>query len=286
MHNAPAFQHYANDFLAETAFLSMEGRGVFITLKSYYWVKNGLPNDMRLLARLCALSEDAFTEIWNRELVDLFNFDNDKLYLDELEQQRIFQDEKREKAKASADARWKNADAMRTHKQTQCTSTSTSTSCKPKTTEKEKPFQTEAVTIAETPVVRRIWKDGVDLLKQSGITEKNARSLLGKLAKDYSNELLAECIAVAQAKNPVNAEEFLIGALKARKNGNGTNKQYLSTADKRLDAINDTDKRIAELLAEGQPANLQGESYGIIEADSPLSKRRAFIGDGTGTASR
>lgn len=71
---------------------------------------------------------------------------------------------------------------------------------------------------AETaiPAARRIWKDGVDLLKQSGVSEKNARSLLGKLAKENGNELLAECIAVAQAKNPVNAEEFLIGVLKDR----------------------------------------------------------------------
>lgn len=72
----------------------------------------------------------------------------------------------------------------------------------------------------ELPAVRRIWKDGVDLLTQSGIAQKSARSLLGRLAKDYGNEQLAECIAVTQSKNPVNAEEFLIGALKERANGN------------------------------------------------------------------
>lgn len=75
------------------------------------------------------------------------------------------------------------------------------------------------------PVTRRIWNDGVDLLKNSGFQEQDARSLLGKLAKDFGSESLAECIAIGQAKNPVNAEEFLIGTLKARKaaaaNGNG-----------------------------------------------------------------
>jgi uncharacterized protein YdaU (DUF1376 family) len=225
MNSAPAFQHYANDFLAETAFLSMEGRGVFITLKSYYWVKNGLPNDMLLLARLCALSEETFTEIWNRELKDLFDGDKERIYLADLESQRIFQEEKREKAKASADARWKNANAMRT----QCTSTSTS---QEKNSVKERPLRAEPAakkdssliaTEEKTPVVRRIWKDGIELLTQSGIVEKSARSLLGKLAKEYGNERLAECIAVTQAKNPVNAQEFLIGTLKERKNG--TNKQ-------------------------------------------------------------
>jgi uncharacterized protein YdaU (DUF1376 family) len=266
MNNAPAFQHYANDFLAEIAFLSMEGRGVFITLKSYYWVKNGLPNDMRLLARLCALSEDAFTEIWNRELVDLFNFDTDNLYLDDLEQQRIYQEEKRGKAKASADARWKNANAMRT----QCTSTSTPTS---KHAEKEKPFQAQTAVEKDIPVIRMIWQFGVDLLKQSGVKEKSARSLLGKLAKEYTNDLLAECIAVTMSKNPVNVEEFLIGTLKQRKNGsNQTNSNgYLSTAEKRLRDEIESEQLIRDLLDEAERESVPSEHHRVIEAHSSVS---------------
>jgi hypothetical protein len=69
----------------------------------------------------------------------------------------------------------------------------------------------------QNPVGRRIWNDGIDLLTQSGVKESSARSLLGRLAKEYGNESLAECIAIGQAKNPVNAEEFLVGTLKARK---------------------------------------------------------------------
>jgi hypothetical protein len=68
-------------------------------------------------------------------------------------------------------------------------------------------------------VKRRIWRDGVELLTQDGMTEKCARSLLGKLAKDYSNVCLAECIAVTQAKNPAEIESFLIKCLEEKKNG-------------------------------------------------------------------
>lgn len=128
LNNAPAYQHYANDFLAETAFLSMEGRGVFITLKSYYWVKGSLPNNLRMLARLCVLTEEEFTQIWEREVRELFEQDAEKVWLADLDEQKIFQNEKREKAQKSAEFRWNNANAMRAHNRTQCTSTSTSTS--------------------------------------------------------------------------------------------------------------------------------------------------------------
>lgn len=66
------------------------------------------------------------------------------------------------------------------------------------------------------PVARRIWKDGIDVLVQNGMTEANARPLLGRLAKQYSEALLAESIAVTQAKNPADPKAFLIGVLKER----------------------------------------------------------------------
>lgn len=78
----------------------------------------------------------------------------------------------------------------------------------------------DAETAAEHPVERRIWKDGIDLLNKSGLTEKQARPLLGRLAKDYGNELLAESIAATQAKNPADPVPFLIAVLKRRSSPN------------------------------------------------------------------
>ena len=271
MNNAPAFQHYANDFLAETAFLTMEGRGVYITLKSYYWIKSGLPNDTRLLARLCALSEAEFIVIWEREVKELFAVDNEKIYHSELINQREFQEEKREKAKASADARWKNANAMRTHNQTECTSTSTPTSKKDSV--KEEPLQTAKAVKPETslsvtekkqtPVNRRIWTDGVDLLIQGGMKNHNARTFLGKLVKDFGNSAVSEAIAVTQGNNPVNPEEFLIGTLKHKANGanqNGKNGQYLTAREKSANDIEETDELTRQLLAIGE---LQRQKRGL-----------------------
>lgn len=71
------------------------------------------------------------------------------------------------------------------------------------------------------PVERRIWKDGVDLLKTSGLTENQARPILGKMAQGYGKPLLAECIAVAQAQNPADPKTFLFGVLRERSGING-----------------------------------------------------------------
>lgn len=84
----------------------------------------------------------------------------------------------------------------------------------------------DAATQAETadkpsPVSRRIWTDGVQMLVEGGLKNHDARSLLGKLGKEYTQTILAECVAATMAANPVNPEEYLIGKLKSRKNGNG-----------------------------------------------------------------
>ena len=46
---SPAFQFYARDFLADmkVQLMSMEQRGMYITLLSYAWIENGIPNDPR-----------------------------------------------------------------------------------------------------------------------------------------------------------------------------------------------------------------------------------------------
>lgn len=63
-------------------------------------------------------------------------------------------------------------------------------------------------------IERRIWKDGVDLLTRDGMTEAQARPLLGRLAKQYTELQLATAIAATQAENPADSKAFLIGVLK------------------------------------------------------------------------
>jgi hypothetical protein len=66
------------------------------------------------------------------------------------------------------------------------------------------------------PVETRIWKDGVELLKRSGLSESQARPLLGRWAKEHGKEALAEAIAKCQASNPADPRSYIGGILRAR----------------------------------------------------------------------
>jgi len=108
--------------------------------------------------------------------------------------------------------------------------------------------QTAAPSKVVDPVSRRIWTDGLDLLKSGGIADHSARSLLGKLGKEYGRELLGECIAATQAANPVNPDEFLIGTLKNRKNGNANGKSN-NYRQQRDEQVIDEHRKLEQLRA-------------------------------------
>jgi hypothetical protein len=66
------------------------------------------------------------------------------------------------------------------------------------------------------PVETRIWTDGVDLLKRSGLSEPQSRPLLGRWAREHGKEALAEAIAKCQATNPADPRSYMGGILRAR----------------------------------------------------------------------
>jgi uncharacterized protein YdaU (DUF1376 family) len=63
---APAFQFYPNDFLsdANVAVMSMQERGVYITLICYCWQQGSLPSNADQLARLCGTPAMSFRKLW------------------------------------------------------------------------------------------------------------------------------------------------------------------------------------------------------------------------------
>ena len=63
----PAFQFYAGDFLSDlrVTIMSMEERGVYITLLAYSWLEDGLPDDETVLAQLCNNPKN-WDRIWER----------------------------------------------------------------------------------------------------------------------------------------------------------------------------------------------------------------------------
>jgi uncharacterized protein YdaU (DUF1376 family) len=67
-HHRPAFQFYPADFLADAAVvaMSMEERGVYITLLCHQWIEGSIPDDPKILARLVHMSPDSFLIVWGQ----------------------------------------------------------------------------------------------------------------------------------------------------------------------------------------------------------------------------
>jgi len=63
---SPAFQFYPKDFLSSSAvaLMSMQERGVYITLLCHCWLDGSLPTDPERLARICGLPLPTFRKCW------------------------------------------------------------------------------------------------------------------------------------------------------------------------------------------------------------------------------
>lgn len=63
---APAFQFYPKDFITDerVALMSMQERGVYITLICKCWTEGTIPANLVLLARLCGFPVAAFRKCW------------------------------------------------------------------------------------------------------------------------------------------------------------------------------------------------------------------------------
>ena len=79
------------------------------------------------------------------------------------------------------------------------------------------------------------------MMTTGGMKEAQARSFLGKLAKEYGNEKLAEALSVTFARNAINPQEFVIAVLKERKN---TRPKQGKTYQEKLDDYNEWFKRL------------------------------------------
>lgn len=61
---APAFQFYADDFIAGTVDLSPAAVGVYMRFLCYQWSKGALPNERRILRRISGCTDAEFDEVW------------------------------------------------------------------------------------------------------------------------------------------------------------------------------------------------------------------------------
>lgn len=107
--DAPAFQHYAGDWIAQTATLTPAARGILSTLRALAWIHRQLPMDLAGLARLAQVTRAEMNKAWP-SISGWFETAPEGgpwLIEPQLELQRAELERHRESQKNKAEERWK-----------------------------------------------------------------------------------------------------------------------------------------------------------------------------------
>ena len=120
MDDSQAFLFYAEKFYSGTADMLPETVGIYIRLLAKLWnMPEGLPNDLKKLARISLVSERKFNQCWHTDMLSekFFENSNGTLQNERLEIVREKRLKKSITARESAEKRWtkNDANAMRTH---------------------------------------------------------------------------------------------------------------------------------------------------------------------------
>jgi uncharacterized protein YdaU (DUF1376 family) len=105
---APAFQFYPRDFVGDldVAASRLDEIGCYTLLLCYAWLKNGLPDDMRKLARACRVSDAKFAKLWAVVGEKFPRAEDGRLRNRRQEEERAKQADHRTKGQDAAAARW------------------------------------------------------------------------------------------------------------------------------------------------------------------------------------
>lgn len=103
---------YIGDYLADTARLTTEQHGAYLLLLMDYWRSGKLPDNDQILAQICKLSPDAWSNA-KAMLMQYFSIEQGYWVHKRVEQEMLDavenKDKKHERAVKAADARWKKA---------------------------------------------------------------------------------------------------------------------------------------------------------------------------------
>lgn len=222
MAKLPAFQFYPADWRKDPGVqsLSFHDRGVWFEILCLMHeseqrgklLLNGKPMPNGALARLLGLDDQTLAETLTA-LLDYGVASRDDQGA--LTNRRMIRDDRLRKKRSDCGKLGGNPNLLnQTPKQKPTPSSSSSTS----SSDSDTPYRAADAAAADDPVERRIWKDGIALLSRSGMTEKQARPFLGRLAKDHGRMQVASAIAVTQAANAVDARAYIVAVLQERSN--------------------------------------------------------------------
>jgi hypothetical protein len=109
---APAFQFYASDTMADKRYrsMSLEERGLLISILCECWVNRSLPSDTQSISKWLSFTKDAIEAALTERVLSFFKIDRGEITSPELERYRTELEERREKmsqgGKKGAKGKW------------------------------------------------------------------------------------------------------------------------------------------------------------------------------------
>lgn len=192
------FELHIGDYEKATSHLTACEDGIYGRLmRRYYDTEAPLPDDLKAIQRFVRARSRDEREAVETVLSEFFVLTADGWHHKRCDEEIGRYNEKREKAKRSAEARWshfeRNANAMRTHSEGNAHQSPVTSHQAP---DKELPTSSGA----NAPPADRIFGHGVSFLVAKGVKERGARSFLGAMRKELGDDMLVVELLV-QAEN-------------------------------------------------------------------------------------
>lgn len=215
----PALPLWTDAYIGDTAHLTNEEHGVYLRLLMFAWRSPEccLPDDDRRLAIMTGLTDKKWRAL--RPVIAAFwTIESGVWTQKRLTKERDFVRGKSEKNRDAAKARWNgnalenkdtgDAPAMPAHM--------------------PKPCQTDAPTPTPTPIkketeakasdasvdfAKQLWERGVAFLGKHGVAEKQARKLIGKWRKDYTDADIFDAFASCNKEGVIDPAPWITARL-------------------------------------------------------------------------
>jgi len=217
------FEKHVGDWIKDTVSLDMTEDGAYNRLVDQcYQSERPLPADIKEVYRLARANKPAERKAVDYVLAKFFDKGPDGYTQKRVQAEIARYSDKQAKARASADARWNkakshsegnanasgshDADGMRTHSEGNALQTPDTSNQIPNTSRRDgKPSASPA-----DKAKAELWKAAVSLLSAQGMAEPQARSLFGKLSKDYPDgDIVLSAVQAAVSEQPADARAYL-----------------------------------------------------------------------------
>lgn len=222
----PWMPWYVADFVGDTQHLDAAETGAYMLLLGHYWLNGGLPEADAALARIARMTPAQ----WKRSRGALMKFFPDG-HNKRADEELAHAADVSSKRRASAKQKHSNSSAKAQQKDTQSQSQSHSSEAK----------ASDAIASNDPPDVK-LWAEGLPALVALGVSEKQARPIIGRWRRDAGDDCERVLNAILRARDqcPTDPIPWITASLKG--NGNAKTGNVIPAADRLIERIAEFNK--------------------------------------------